>query len=92
MIRTFRNKVLGDFAATGETRRLPAREHAARIGRIIATLDAARRPSDMAVPGLVFHPLQGQRNRYAVRVSGNWRITFGFDGEDAVDVDIEDYH
>jgi len=25
-------------------------------------------------------------------VSGNWRITFAFDGEDAIDVDLEDYH
>ncbi|HEX8664836.1 MAG TPA: hypothetical protein VF744_12470 [Beijerinckiaceae bacterium] len=23
---------------------------------------------------------------------GNWRITFRWDGEDAVDVDLEDYH
>lgn len=33
-----------------------------------------------------------QHERYAVSVSGNWRITFAFDGEDAVDVDLEDYH
>jgi len=25
-------------------------------------------------------------------VTGNWRITFRFDGDDAVDVDLEDYH
>jgi proteic killer suppression protein len=90
MIRSFRNKALRDFARSGETRRLQAREHAARI--FINALDAARRPGDMDVPGYVFHPLHGQRGRYAVRVSGNWRITFGFDGEDAVDVDLEDYH
>lgn len=30
--------------------------------------------------------------RYAVSVSGNWRITFGWSGEDAVAVDLEDYH
>jgi proteic killer suppression protein len=30
--------------------------------------------------------------RYSVWVSGEWRITFGWDGDDAVDVDLEDYH
>src|SRR5204862_4956571 len=29
---------------------------------------------------------------YATTVSRNWRMTFGWDGEDAVDVDLEDYH
>jgi plasmid maintenance system killer protein len=27
-----------------------------------------------------------------VAVSGNLRLTFAFDGEDAVGVDLEDYH
>lgn len=30
--------------------------------------------------------------RYAVSVSGNWRLTFGFDGEDVVLIDYQDYH
>lgn len=47
----------------------------------------------MNVPGFRFHPLKGERKgSYAVSVSGNWRITFKFDGENAVDVDLEDYH
>ena len=29
---------------------------------------------------------------FAVDASGNYRITFRWDGEDAVDVDLEDYH
>jgi plasmid maintenance system killer protein len=27
-----------------------------------------------------------------VKVSGNWRVTFGFAGKDAERVDYEDYH
>jgi proteic killer suppression protein len=47
----------------------------------------------MNMPGLRFHPLRGgDKGRYALDASGNWRITFGWDGEDAVDVDLEDYH
>ena len=40
-----------------------------------------------------FHPLTGdRRGQYAMRVSGNYRITFGWDGTDVTDVDFEDYH
>ena len=39
------------------------------------------------------HQLKGERKEsFAVSVSGNWRITFEFDGENAVDVDLEGYH
>ena len=47
----------------------------------------------MNLPGLGFHPLKGNRKgTYAVTVSGNWRITCQFEGENAVNVDLEDYH
>jgi proteic killer suppression protein len=47
----------------------------------------------MNVPGWRFHPLRGPRKRrWAVAVSGNLRLTFAFDGEDAIDIDLEDYH
>lgn len=40
-----------------------------------------------------FHALRGDlAGRYAITVSRNWRLTFRFDGLDAVDVDLEDYH
>jgi len=56
-------------------------------------LDAATKPEDMNLPGYKFHPLKGDRKgTYAVSVSGNWRLTFGFDGQDAVNVNLEDYH
>jgi proteic killer suppression protein len=47
----------------------------------------------MSLPGYRFHALNGARkSAFAVDASGNHRITFRFDGEDAVDVDLEDYH
>ncbi len=56
-------------------------------------LDASAASDDMDVPGYRFHPLKGVRaGEYAVSVSGNWRITFRFDGEDAVNVNLEDHH
>jgi toxin HigB-1 len=43
--------------------------------------------------GLRFHGLKGRgKGRFAVDASGHWRITFAWDGEDAIDVDLEDYH
>lgn len=47
----------------------------------------------MDLPGLRFHGLKGKdKGRFAVWVSENWRLTFGWDGTDALDVDLEDYH
>ncbi len=61
--------------------------------RQLDRLDAATKPEDMDLPGYRFHPLKGDRKGvYAVSVSGNWRLTFRFAGEDATDVDLEDYH
>ena len=64
-----------------------------RLRRILAALDAAERPEQMSYPGSYFHPLKGDRSgRYAVRLTVNVRVTFGWDRDGAVDVDIEDYH
>lgn len=64
-----------------------------RLETILKTLDEAVRPADLNVPGWRFHRLKGDMSdRYAVDVSGNWRVTFEWDGEDAVEVDLEDYH
>ena len=47
----------------------------------------------MRLPGLRLHELKGNRaNRWAVDVSGNWRVTFRFEGQDAEEVNYEDYH
>ena len=47
----------------------------------------------MRLPGYRFHPLKGDRKgHHAVSVSGNWRLTFRFEDEDAFDVNLEDYH
>lgn len=47
----------------------------------------------MAVPGFRLHPLKGElRGWWAVTVRVNWRVIFRFDGEDATDVDLIDYH
>ena len=92
MIRGFKHKGLERFFRRGDHRGIPA-QSAARIERVLDRLDAAIRPDDMNLPGYRFHSLKGDRaGRFAVAVSGNWRITFAFEGEDATQVDFEDYH
>lgn len=67
--------------------------HADRLRLILGRLDASTAPEDMDLPGLVLHPLKGSRKGYwSVRVSGNWHVTFRFEGKDAEVVDYEDYH
>jgi len=46
----------------------------------------------MNVPGFGFHGLQGDPKRWAVSVNANYRITFGWSDESAIDVNFEDYH
>jgi proteic killer suppression protein len=92
MIQNFRHKGLHRFFATSDSRGIPA-QCAARLERLLDRLDAAIKPEDMDLSGYRFHPLKGDRQGdYAVSVSGNWRLTFRFDGEDATDVNLEDYH
>jgi proteic killer suppression protein len=92
VIRSFRSKGLRRLAEGGDSSKLSV-QNPDRIRRVLLALEAAKSPDDMNVPGFRFHPLRGQeRGRYAVDASGNWRVTFAWDGEDAVDVDLEDYH
>ena len=39
-----------------------------------------------------FHALKGRPKRYAISVSGPWRITFEWRAGDAERVDLEQYH
>ena len=37
-------------------------------------------------------PANDRKGTWAVKASGNWRVTFKFQDEDAFDIDYEDYH
>lgn len=76
---------------TGTTRRIHPRQHA-KLMDLLDILDAATHPRDLSgVSG--FHALRGdRRGTYAMIVTRNWRLTFGFENAEAFDVDFEDYH
>jgi proteic killer suppression protein len=91
MIGGFRHKGLAELYRTGKTRRIGA-DHIGRCVRVLQLLDVAGQPEDMNIAGFRFHRLQCNPKRWSVRVTGNYRITFGWSGENALDVDFEDYH
>jgi len=92
MIRGFKHNGLEKFFTTGTKSGIQT-QHAERLRVILGPLSAATAPTDMNLPGLGLHQLKGDRKgTWAVKISGNWRLTFTFVGKDADDVDYEDYH
>ena len=92
MIKGFRHRGLERYFTKGTAAGIQPK-HEKRIRLILARLNACVSARDMNLPGLKLHPLKGKRQgTWAVSVSGNWRITFAFDGADVNEVDYEDYH
>ncbi|RKZ44118.1 MAG: peptidase [Candidatus Parabeggiatoa sp. nov. 3] len=92
MIKSFIHKGLECFYRTGSQAGIQAK-HAKRLQLILSNLDQAESPNDMDLPGLMLHELKGNRKGiWAVKVSGNYRVTFRFSGQDAEIVNYEDYH
>jgi len=47
----------------------------------------------MDIAGWQLHPLEGNlKDHWSIKVNGNWRVTFCFEGGDAILVDYRDYH
>ena len=77
---------------SGDARGVDSRQ-AAWLRIVLTALDAAESPSGLDLPGFRLHPLKGDRKgQWAIRVSGNWRVVFEFDGSYVVNVDLVDYH
>lgn len=92
MIKSFASKALKRFYDDDDKSRLQA-EHVDRIGNILSLLDVASDVQDLNIPSYRLHPLKGKlRGYWAVTVRANWRIIFKFEGGDAFDVDLVDYH
>ena len=93
MIRSFKHKGLQAFFEKGTKAGIQV-AHTPRLARMLARLNDAQTPQDMNVPGWQLHPLKGKdlKDHFSVWVNGNWRMTFRFDGVDAVLVDYQDYY
>ena len=84
MIKSFRHSGIEKFFFTGSK----AGIQPSKLTLQLTTLNRAR-----GAPGWNLHPLTGDlKGHWSVKVNGNWRLTFCFEGEDAVLVDYQDYH
>jgi toxin HigB-1 len=92
MIASFKSRALKKYWAKNDASGIRP-DWVAKVRIVLSRLDAAARPEQMDIPGLGFHALTGNlAGRYAVTVSRNWRITFAWLDEDAIEIDLEDYH
>jgi proteic killer suppression protein len=92
MIKKIKHKGLRTLFESGGASGIQL-QHAKRLRQILALLETADTISDMDLPGLNSHELKGQRKAtHAVKVSGNWRVTFKIINGDILDVDYADYH
>jgi proteic killer suppression protein len=92
LIKSFRHKGIEQFFRSGSKAGIQPK-HAEKLRKQLFALDNAMRPEDMNAPGWRLHRLQRDlAGHWSLDVSGNWRLTFSFEGEDAIWVDYQDYH
>ncbi|MCP4666347.1 MAG: Killer protein [Deltaproteobacteria bacterium] len=92
MIKKFKHKGLRNLFESDNVAGIQPR-HSTRLRWILALLETSDTIEDMNLPGLRLHELKGDRaGTWAVKVSGNWRVTFNIVDEDVFDVNYEDYH
>jgi len=91
-IKSFRHKGLEQFFRTGSKAGIQPK-HAEKLRVQLFALTNAQRVTDMNAPGWRLHRLTGDlADHWSIDVSGNWRLTFTFQGQDAILVDYQDYH
>jgi proteic killer suppression protein len=92
MIKSFKHKGLEEFFYNGTKKGIQVK-HSEKLALILDLLDAAENVQVMNFPGSNLHKLNPKQNEvWALKVSGNWRITFKFVDGDAYIIDYLDYH
>lgn len=90
-ITSFRHKGLKELFYKGKSKHVGSRYHK-NLLLVLDFLDAISSPDD-CVGVKKFHQLSGSRaGTYSMHVTGNYRVTFAYDGEHVIEVDFEDYH
>ena len=92
VIVSYRDKRTREFAAGKRVKAFSGFERSARLK--LDRLEAATSLRDLAaLPGNRFEALSGNRKgQYSIRINDQWRICFRWEGSDACDVEIVDYH
>jgi proteic killer suppression protein len=92
VIRSFRHRGIEKFFKTGSKAGIQPKQ-AQKLQLLLSVLNAATSPEQMNVPGWDWHPLKADlAGHWAVKVNENWRLTFTFEGMDAILIDYQDYH
>ena len=92
MITSFKHKGHKQLFDTGRSKQVPA-DFSARLVRQLDALEQADEPRQLNFPGYDLHELKGERaGTWSRKVNKTWRLSFRFEGGNAVDVDLEDYH
>jgi proteic killer suppression protein len=93
VIKTFADRRTKELYETGKSKRFPT-EVWERAARKMEYLDLATSVTDLRIPpSNRLHRLERDRaGQYSISVNDQWRICFRFEGGDAFDVEITDYH
>lgn len=92
MIKSVKHKGIKQFFEKGSTAGIQA-AYAPKLSAMLRRLSVAKTPKDMNLPGWGLHALKGDlKVHFSDWVSGNWRLTFQFEGEDAELVNYQDHH
>ena len=92
MIRSFKHRGLKRLYQRGDRSgiRPDLRD---TVQEIVTVLDGAVTLQALNLPAYHLHPLKGDlQGFWSVTVRANWRIVFRFEGTDAFDVELIDYH
>jgi len=92
VIRSFKHRGLKRLYEDGDGRGIRP-DLVDTVERILSLLDDATTPQALNIPRYHLHPLKGDlKGVWSVTVRSNWRIVFRFEGTDAFDVELIDYH
>lgn len=91
MIKSFKHKGLAELFEKGSSRKV-RQDLQSRSLRRLEALDQTESLTELNIPGLNFHGLQGVPKRYSIHVNGPWCITFEWEEDDALRVNLEQYH
>ena len=92
MIKTYADKDTKTLYETGHSKKYASFERIAL--RKLDMLNAACNVNALRIPpGNHLEQLGGNREgQYSIRINEQWRICFTWDGQDAFNVEIVDYH
>jgi proteic killer suppression protein len=92
MIRSFKHRGLKRLYERGDRSGIRP-DLCDTVEDILARLDEAETPQAMNLPGYRLHSLKGGlKGFWSITIRANWRIIFRFEGADAFDVELIDYH